>query len=168
MAPQSRSSFHSTVTRLAATRPGSWLFSRIAHPLDRPIMRLSRGRFSLFKIFAGEKIVTLTTIGAKSGLPRTLPLIPIRDPKKPQNLALIASNWGKKANPSWYYNLKANPRAVCTYDGQESEYEAHEASGAEYDRYWNIATRVFDNYAQYEKRTERSQIPIMVLTPLES
>src|SRR5262245_20064927 len=89
------------------------------------------GRATLTSALAGLAVVLLTTTGAKSGLPRTLPLLCIRDERSPSTFALVASNWGQTHYPAWYFNLKANPQAVGSIRGQVQTYVAHEASGEE-------------------------------------
>ena len=59
--------------RIAATAPGSWLLARTLHHIDNPIAKITRGRHTL-STTSGLPIVSLTTTGAKSGLPRTVPL----------------------------------------------------------------------------------------------
>jgi deazaflavin-dependent oxidoreductase (nitroreductase family) len=108
----------------------------------------------------------LTTTGAKSGLPHTIPLIYIRDEENPEIFALIASNWGQDHNPAWYYNLKKNPCAVCSIRGETREYLAHEATGEEYERFWQRATETYVGYPLYKARAGSRRIPIMAMTPV--
>ena len=54
----------------------------------------------------GWPIIQLTAIGAKTNRPRTVPLVGLPDE---ENIVLVASNFGRKHNPGWYYNLKAHP-----------------------------------------------------------
>ncbi|MDX1414219.1 MAG: nitroreductase family deazaflavin-dependent oxidoreductase [Candidatus Promineifilaceae bacterium] len=158
---------HATIKAAAATRQGAWLFARIGHPLDGAILAATGGRLSLTKLLSGIQVVQLTCTGAKSGLPRTLPLGAIIDPFEPQKIALIASNWGQRKNPAWYYNLKANPRAtITTDDGRSHEVLAHEAVNGEYERYWTIANNLHGGYQKYQERNQQRKIPIMVLEPL--
>ena len=107
----------------------------------------------------------LTTIGRKSGRPRTLPLLGIRDPEHPQTIALIASNWGQQHNPGWYYNLKAHPRTTCTINGVSDVFLAHEAEGEEYDHFWRLAEATYPGFPRYKERAAGRHIPIMVLEP---
>src|SRR5512143_1354082 len=83
----------------ARTTAGSWFLARALHHLDRTALRLSRGRFSLASVVTGMPVVIVTTVGAKSGLPRSLPLAAIPDG---DNVILIASNYGQKRHPAWY------------------------------------------------------------------
>ena len=110
----------------------------------------------------------LTTTGAKSGLARTLPLVFIRDRNTPDAIALIASNWGQRQNPGWYFNLKARPHATCSINGQVRVYISHEASAEEYASYWQSASETYVGFPLYKQRAGRRHIPIMVLIPEES
>ena len=167
MTRQDKPFLHTAMIKIGSSPPGAWLFARIGHHIDRFVLRRTNGRTSLTNLLSGAPIVNVTTTGAKSGLPRTLPLTAVRDPNQPENLALIASNWGQGPNPSWYYNLKANPRATCMLEGQEAAYHAHEAAGAEYTRYWELAAAIYQGFPKYQERNSHRQIPIMVLTPID-
>ncbi|UCG24782.1 MAG: nitroreductase family deazaflavin-dependent oxidoreductase [Chloroflexota bacterium] len=129
MARQDYSRFHLFIRTIASSQPGAWFLARTLHHFDRIVLELTRGKTTLSAILAGVPIVHVTTIGAKSGLPRTLPLLCIRDNANSDSFALIASNYGQRRTPAWYYNLKTNPRAQCSIEGQAEEYIAHEAVG---------------------------------------
>jgi deazaflavin-dependent oxidoreductase (nitroreductase family) len=137
-------------------------FSYTFHHLDRPLIRLSHGRTSLTSLLTGLPVVTLTTIGAKSGAHRSVPLIGLPDEQK---MVLIASNWGQAHHPGWYFNLRAHPEAVLSWSGRTQKYVAHEATGLEYEAYWNRAVGLYAGYAAYKERTSGRKIPIMVLVP---
>lgn len=153
------------VQKFASTRPGAWFGSHVMHHFDRAFFKLSRGRATLTSYIAGLPMVVLTTTGAKSGQPRTTPLLAIRDPQDPRRFALIASNWGQDHHPAWYHNLKAHPRAACTLDGVTLSYRARPASDEEYQRFWQIASRTYAGYPLYRQRVGSRHIPIMVLEP---
>ncbi len=151
---------------IAASKPGVWFFSRTMHHFDGFFLKLSNNRVTLTSLIAGLPIVILTCKGAKSGLPRTLPLIYIQDESDPTVFALIATNWGRKHYPAWYFNLRANPRATCSIAGKEGEYQAHEAQAEEYDRFWQSATETYLGYPLYKQRIVGRRVPIMVLKPV--
>lgn len=157
--------FQRSVQKFASTRPGAWFGAHVLHHFDRAFFKLSRGRSTLTSYIAGLPMVVLTTTGAKSGQPRTTPLLAIRDPQDPRRFALIASNWGQDHHPGWYHNLKANPRLVCTLDGVTAPYRAQEASGEEYQRFWQIASQTYFGYPLYKQRVGARRIPIMLLEP---
>jgi deazaflavin-dependent oxidoreductase (nitroreductase family) len=147
------------VTRTAA---GSWLFARTLHQLDRPVLRLSRGRYSVTSTLTGLPIVMVSTIGAKSGQLRHLPLVVIPDG---ENVILIASNFGQKRHPAWYHNLRAHPEVRLTYAGQTVTYTAHETAGDERERCWRRAADLYSGYPLYERRAAGRHIPVMLLVP---
>lgn len=157
--------FQSVMQRFASSQFGSWLFSIILHDTDRMVLNLTGGRATLSNALAGMPVVMVTTTGAKSGQPRTLPLVYVADDRNPGVIALIASNWGQKHNPAWYYNLKAHPRATCSIDGAAKEYLAREASGEEYERFWGYAVDTYFGYALYKQRAGERHIPILVMEP---
>jgi deazaflavin-dependent oxidoreductase (nitroreductase family) len=126
---------------------------------------LSHGRIALSTILTGLPVVVLTTTGARSGQPRTVPLAFIRDPKDPGVFAIIASNFGSQHHPAWYFNLKANPHATCSIAGQVDTYVAHEATREEYDRYWRYGVDTYIGFPRYQQLAKPRIIPIMVLTP---
>ena len=157
--------FHELSQKLASTSFGARLSARLFHRLDRFVLALTGGRTTLASLLTGLPLVMLTTTGAKSGQQRTLPLLRIRDETDSRRFALIASNWGQRHYPAWYYNLKANPRATCLIEGQTGDYTAHEAGGEEYARFWNYATDTYAGYSLYKQRIgDTRRIPIMVLT----
>ncbi len=103
-------------------------------------------------MLAGLPVVMVTTIGAKSGQPRSLPLVAIPDG---ENVILIASNFGQKHHPAWYYNLRAHPEVQLTYEGQTVAYTARETTGEERERCWQRAVDLYSGYPLYERRAAR-------------
>jgi deazaflavin-dependent oxidoreductase (nitroreductase family) len=149
--------------RIGSTQVGSRVFSLILPTLDRFVLRLTGGRASLASTLAGLPIVTLTTQGVKSGLPRSVPLVGLPDN---ETIVLIASNWGQTKHPAWYLNLRANPQAQISLAGHSRNYLAREASAEEYKLYWNQAVNLYAGYAAYLKTAGLRRIPIVVLTPI--
>jgi deazaflavin-dependent oxidoreductase (nitroreductase family) len=139
------------------------LFAPFIARVDRPILRLTKGHFSPSGFIAGWPVINLTTIGAKSGLPRTTPVIGIPDGQK---IILIATNFGKANNPAWYYNLKSNPNAAVSFQGRSVNYTAIEANESEREICWQMADATYHGYSQYRRRAKRT-IPIMILEPEE-
>ncbi len=142
----------------------SRLFSRTLHHVDRFSYRLTGGRFLPSGFFTGLPEIMLTTTGAKSGEPRTVPLVAMSEEEK---LILIASNWGGAHHPAWYHNLCAHPEASVSVNGKTHAYIAHQVHGAERERYYERAVRLYIGYAKYQERAQGREIPVMVLTPKE-
>ena len=149
------------IRRFASSGPGSFFFARVLHRIDRPIFKLTRGRHTLASLVSGLPVVMLTTIGAKSGLERTVPVLglPTGD-----GIAVIASNFGQKKHPAWYHNLKANPRGRVTVDGQTRDFTARIAEGEERQRIWDEGLRVYPGWSQYERRASHRRIAVFVLS----
>lgn len=149
-------------TRIAMSAVGAQFMARTLHHLDKWVLWLSNGRSTATTFLAGLQILNLTTVGAKSGQPRTVPLLAV--PYKADQLVIIASNWGQQKNPAWYYNLRANPEVTVTQDGRSHPYLAHETDGDERAACWQTAVDTYAGYSAYKQRTNR-RIPIILLTP---
>ena len=147
------------VRRVIATRPVAWLLARTIHHVDGATLRLSGGRTTASAVLSGLPIIQLTTTGAKSGRPRTVPLVGIPDGER---LILIASNWGQAKHPAWYYNVKAHPDVSVGRDGQTQRYAAREVTGEERDRCWAKAVALYPGYRGYAERAGR-EIPVVVV-----
>jgi deazaflavin-dependent oxidoreductase (nitroreductase family) len=147
------------IRRFASSGPGSWIFARILDHLDRPVYRATRGRHTLTSLFAGLPIVVLTTKGARSGHPSSVPLVGL---PAPGGVAIIGSNYGQRHHPAWYHNLRADPNAEL--DGKRVR--AVELEGEERARIWQQALRTYPGYATYERRAAHRRIGVFVLEPV--
>ena len=149
-------------TRIAMSALGAQIAARTMHHLDRLALRLSNGRFTAASRLTGLQILSLTTTGAKSGQPRTVPLVAI--PHENDRFIVIASNGGQAKHPAWYYNILAHPQVVVARNGRAQPYLARQTEGAERAACWQIALQTYPGYAAYEQRTSR-HIPVILLTP---
>ena len=141
-----------SVTAFAASR---------VHHVDQAILKLTREKFTLSELL-GWNIIQLTAIGAKTNQPRTMPLVAVFDH---ETIALVASSFGRKNNPGWYYNLKAHPECEVQFNGRSGKHIAHEAGGEEYERFWQMAVSSYEGYDKYKQRAAHRHIPVMVLEP---
>ena len=149
---------------MAAFRFNSNWLSGLLHHIDKPFIYLSGGRTSLSSLLTGVPVVVLSTTGAKSGLMRRSPLFSLIDEER---FILIASSFGRKNNPGWYYNLLANPQASLVYKGKSGEYLAREAEGEERERYWHEAIQQYPGYRNYAQWASHRRIPVIVLEPIK-
>jgi deazaflavin-dependent oxidoreductase (nitroreductase family) len=147
------------IARIVASPPITWLYLNVFPAIDRVLLRLSRGRFS---VTIGQPMTLLTTIGAKSGQPRTTPLLCVIDGDR---VMLIASNGGQPRHPAWYYNLRAHPEATLLLHGRSTTYTAREVYGEERAALWQRAVRFYPGYAIYQQRAGQRKIPVLLLTP---
>jgi len=113
-------------------------------------------------MFAGAPLLLLTTAGAKSREQRTAVVLHSRDGDR---YVLIASKAGAPTNPSWYYNLLANPRAIVELGDETFEVVSSVAEGDERDRLYANQAAQLPIYAEYRQKTTR-RIPVVVLKRL--
>ena len=119
--------------------------------------------------YEGAPLLLLTTIGRRSGKPRTAPLGYQTDGDR---LIVIAANIGATKNPDWYYNLVAHPQVTVEIGQETFSAIATIVEGEERERY---LTRGREAWAQTRERwpelddvpaeTTR-QIPVIVLQRL--
>ncbi len=153
---------HRFVRRTAATRPMARVYGVIQQPLDQLVHRRTGGASTATSWLAGVEITMLTTTGARTGAPRTLPVLGIPDG---HDVILIASNFGRTSNPAWYHNLRAHPRATIAVGGVRRDVEARELSGGERDQGYRRGEEIFPGFTFYARWTKR-RIPVLRLTPL--
>ena len=152
--------FQKWIHRFFMLRPVTAFFSPWIHQLDLWLLKLTKGKYTATQIL-GWNIIQLTTIGAKTHQPRAMPLLGSFDGNK---IALIASSFGSRHNPGWYYNLKKNPECEVQYTGHSKSYVAREAEGCEREKYWQLAPSYYGGYETYKARAGR-KIPVIVLEP---
>jgi deazaflavin-dependent oxidoreductase (nitroreductase family) len=104
-------------------------------------------------------VLLLTTIGRKSGRPRTQPLAYTR---VGDGYAVIASKGGAAQHPLWYLNLRANPLAEVTVGRDTRKVRARDAEGEERERLWCALADLYPGYDRYAQKTSR-RIPVVVL-----
>ncbi len=127
--------------------------------IHRLVLRASGGKAG-WKA-ASMPVVRLTTIGRKSGEPRTVLLTsPVQEDG---TIVVVASRGGDDHNPAWLHNIKANPQVRVVFAGQpEQQMTARVADEAERARLWPKVIEVGKQYAGYQNKTQR-QIPLVLL-----
>jgi deazaflavin-dependent oxidoreductase (nitroreductase family) len=153
---------HRLVRRTAASRPIAKIYGVIQQPLDELVYRLTSGTSTASSCLAGVQISMLTTTGANTGLPRTVPVLGLSDG---DDVILIASNFGRPRNPSWYYNLRTNPQATIVHNGTSHRVVARELSGAERTRGYQRGEEIFPTFTAYRRWAGSRQIPVFRLEP---
>jgi deazaflavin-dependent oxidoreductase (nitroreductase family) len=109
--------------------------------------------------FAGSPMLLLTTTGAKSGQPRTTPLVHTMDG---DHIVILASKGGAPTNPDWYHNLVAHPTVTVEMGAEKFQARAHVVEGEERQRLYDQQAALMPGFAEYQKKTTR-QIPVVVL-----
>jgi deazaflavin-dependent oxidoreductase (nitroreductase family) len=153
--------FHRVMRNFAATKVGVPLFRPTLRYLDLLVTKLSGGTRSFTGIAAGVPAVILTTTGAKSGEPRAVAVFGI---PHPNGLGLIASNFGGAKHPPWYHNLKANPEATVSVDGDTWQATARLATPRERDEIWAKGVELYPGWTKYEARAGERHIEAFVLS----
>lgn len=153
--------FHRAMRRFIATRVGVALFRPTAHHADRLASKLTGGRRSAAWFLTGVPAVMLTTTGAKSGEPRTVAIYGI---PHPEGLAVIASNFGGTKHPAWYHNLKANPHAAVSVEGDTWDAVARIAEPRERDEIYAKGIEIYPGWRKYEKTAGDRHIEAFVLS----
>jgi deazaflavin-dependent oxidoreductase (nitroreductase family) len=138
------------------------VYGVIQQPLDRLAYRASGGRTTASSWLAGVDIAMLTTTGARTGMPRTLPILGLAEG---DDLIVVASNFGRPGHPAWYRNLRANPHATIVVDGTSREVVARELSGAERERGYRRAEEIFPGFTRYRGWAPDREIPVLRLEP---
>jgi deazaflavin-dependent oxidoreductase (nitroreductase family) len=159
-AESSRPRWQRLTVATVSSRAGAAIGRRLMHLIDRPLLRISGGRFSFV---AAYPALLLTTTGAKTGKPRTVPLLYVRTSA---GFAIIGTRFGSTRHPGWYHNLRAQPDATVEIAGRRTACVARAADDAERQKIWERAVRMYSGYARYAGRARRV-IPILILTPLD-
>ena len=108
-------------------------------------------------------LLLLSTIGAKSGRPRTNPMMYLPDQDDPDVVYVFASYAGKDRNPDWYHNVVAHPDQLTVEIGTVKHPASAEVvpEPRRTEIYDGLASRV-PMFRQHQERTSR-KIPVVAL-----
>ncbi|MPY84517.1 MAG: nitroreductase family deazaflavin-dependent oxidoreductase [Actinophytocola sp.] len=129
--------------------------------VHRLALKLTGGR--LGQNVAGMPSLELTTIGRKSGEPRSVMLTaPIIDG---DTIVVVASRGGDPTHPAWFLNLRDNPAVeVSLRQAPRQPMKASVATAEERAALWPRVVAAYRGYASYQRKTTR-EIPLVLLTP---
>ena len=115
--------------------------------------------------FGDMPVLELTTIGRRSGEPRSTMLTsPLRVGSV---YVVVASRGGDDRHPAWFLNLRDDPHVeVVIAGGPRTPMLARVATAEERARMWPVITKQYANYAGYQTKTKR-EIPLVLLKPAE-
>jgi len=128
--------------------------------LNTWIYRISGGKLGA-RWLRGAPVMLLTTMGRKSGKPRTKPVLYLRDR---DDVVIVASKGGMSRHPSWYLNLEANPNVEIEIGTAKASMKAGRATEEEKAALWPRLVEMYRDFDDYQARTERN-IPVVVLSP---
>jgi len=123
------------------------------------VYKLTGGR--LMGKFQGRPVVLIEMTGAKSGKPRTIPLMYV--PHK-EGVIIVGSQGGAPKSPVWVKNLQANPNIVAQYRGKRMELYARQVDDAEKAELWPTCVEHYHEFDDYQARTDRN-IPVFDCQP---
>jgi deazaflavin-dependent oxidoreductase (nitroreductase family) len=127
--------------------------------LNVPVYRATRGR--LMNKVGRAPVLLLTSIGRRSGQPRTAPVLYLRDG---EHVIVIGSNAGNVRTPAWSLNLQANPEAEIQIGGERRAVRARVAAAEERAELWGKMNEQYEGFDDYATRTTRD-IAVFVLEP---
>lgn len=142
----------------------------MAFVMNSPVMRtMQRANTWLYRRsngrlggqMRGAPVCLLTTRGAKSGQPRTVPLLYLADGER---VIVVASKGGVPEHPLWYRNLTADPQVQVQIGGDVRKLRARTANEQERAAYWPRLVAMYADYANYQSWTDRT-IPVVILEP---
>jgi len=113
--------------------------------------------------FEGKTLLLLHTKGARSGQERINPTAYVRDGDR---YVIIASKGGAPTNPSWYYNILANPLVTVVDRSETFQVLATVAEEPGRTRLYNKMVEMMPGFDEYRRKTTR-EIPVIVLTPVQ-
>lgn len=141
--------------------PPRW-FVRTAWYIHRGLYRVSGGRFLRTAQPDKYGMMSVTTIGRRSGQERTVILAFLED--GPNLVTLAMNGWGA-GEPAWWLNLQAHPEAtVVLPSGQPERVVAHAATGDERARLWELWGKMDPDLDEYAA-LRPTETAVVVLQP---
>ena len=140
------------IVKLTTGRAFTWWVRHVASRLDPLIFRATNGRFTSM----GPPVMpmlTMTTIGRKSGTPHAVHLACI---PHDGDYLVVGSAMGQRRHPAWCYNIEANPEVEIQMRGERFAARACRLSEAEKSAVWADVRRAIPQLAVYERRTDRN------------
>jgi deazaflavin-dependent oxidoreductase (nitroreductase family) len=114
--------------------------------------------------FEGARLLLITTTGARSGLPHTVPVGYLPDGDR---ALIIGSAGGSPKHPAWFHNLRANPSLTVEDGTMTYEAKATVLEGAERDELWARAVEADQGWADYQAKTTRV-LPVVAIESVHS
>lgn len=145
--------------RFALSPLGQWYGRHLGPRIDPWLYRKSGGRYP--SILGGVSTAPLVTTGAKSGQRREHQITYFHDRR---DAIAVASNYGGRKHPQWFYNLKANPE--CELGGDP--FVASEVTNPDdYTYLYGLAEHVYAGWSEYRLKTDPigRRIPVFRLRP---
>lgn len=109
-----------------------------------------------------DRLLLLTTTGARSGKQRTSPVVYSMDGDR---YVIAATKSGAPTNPDWYHNLVAHPLVTVEVGTETFQARASVADESERERLYARHAEGRPNFVEYQRKTTR-KIPVVRLERL--
>ncbi len=140
------------VAPLTRTRAFRWSAPRVMPPIEQAIAALTGRSVQLSSLLVPSLI--LTTVGAKSGLPRDSVLMYTADG---DGRAIIAgTSFAREHHPAWTYNLLAHPEAEIAVRGRRYVVRASLIDTDAREQAWRLIESQWPGYRAYERKSGRT------------
>ena len=110
-------------------------------------------------VFEGKPLVLVHHTGAKSGIKRIAPLVPLLDDGR---IYVFASKGGADTHPDWYRNLVAHPDITVELGTETFAATARVLDGDERAAAYAKQVAAEPQFGEYQRKTERL-IPVVEL-----
>ena len=121
-----------SIVRISTSPAFTWWIRHVAARIDPVLFKATNGRFTTFGPPA-MPMVTLTTLGRRSGRPHAVHLACI---EHGGDYHVVASAMGQKTHPAWKYNIDAHPEIGVQAIGESFSARAEVLTDEEKERIW--------------------------------
>lgn len=113
-------------------------------------------------VMDGLPTIIVTHTGRKSGATRKIGVMRV---KLDNSYVLVGSQGALPTNPSWVYNLRANPEVEIRDETEVFPMRVREVTDEdERKRVWAFAVETFPTYGEYQTQTSR-KLPVFLAEP---
>ena len=130
--------------KVGSTRPFIAFYRRFGPKVDPWLHARTGGRIAPERY--GMTSLLLKTIGAKTGLERTSPLLYARDG---DDFLIVGTNFGTTHHPAWSGNLLKNPEAAIVVGVDTFKVSAEKVDDATFAAMWPRFTAIYPGYDDY-------------------
>lgn len=127
------------------------------------LLRAAGGRIRRsFVLAGGQPVLSLTTVGRRSGRERSTAVAYVRHG---EGWAVGALNLGSDRTPAWCLNLMSDPDGWVEVEGRRVPVRAREATGDEANGLWDALIDQL-SVTRHSLQLARRHVPVMVLDPV--
>lgn len=148
---------------LGHTRWAAAFGRRFGFRVDRRLYAASGGRLTTLGRNTAPMLL-LTTTGRRSGRPRTVPVIFVRDG---ESFVISSEDFGQQRPAAWPLNLNADPRAKVQVGSTTISCLARRLDEEEADRHWERLVETWPAHVTYRQRSGTRHTFILTPEPVE-